>query len=462
MPSFKPLFVTSLSYVLFTMTMLVMCSSSLHAQSPGMASVEPEGAGWMKFKEKSDWDQLPEYIDPADFYVTNVKSKRDKYPEAINLVVNKPGMVLLATPASEPPPLENASDETNESFKFVPPEELVSTGWEPVGVATQNGLPQVLMRKNFDGRATVPLKLQRNLGPMIFNSTKSEFAQTLASLPAKKLDELPLQSPTVAVTETTSNSPGDSPAPPNSENTSPEGTPNMQPPPGGGLLGTLFGLAKTFTGDGPPPIPGNIPPGDGSKPIGPPPGGDGKKMAFIQSVSLDNMKCPVEREQVDRKFHADYRGGVVFFSSQEAQETFLKDTDQHSAAANYQLFLTGQAIQERCPISNNSFEEKYSMNVGYGKSVYFNSSSELRRLNGTQASYKLNKIFGNTAFERAFDIAIPDALPKDLDKAFPFENANSRHKEDRPDRNSNPLKPSPSSQNQDSNSKKEGSGKSRD
>ncbi|QDU80189.1 hypothetical protein Pla110_19130 [Polystyrenella longa] len=389
---------------------IMMLNAPLSAQSPNLASVEPQGVGLVKFTADPDWTQLPTFFNEQEFYISLIKGKRNKFPTEYQLKIKVPGLVLIATPLNEPPNLEGYDEEETEGMTFVAPSEFVKKGWEPVGVAMQKGLPQILMRKNFEIKGDINFMVQKNLGPFLFLPTKPEYAQTISSLDVVALDNLVNSTTEVTVTDASSTFPdGLSPGenvpvemkPNTSEQTEAQpGSPSAGQP--GGLVGTILGIAKALSGNGPVATPQEASPVNNK-----PQTGDNKAM-FIKNVSLEKIKCPVEREEVDRELHTDYRGGVVFFSNAESLEMFKKETDQNSAPANYQIFLTGQATQKRCPLSNNDFDEEYSMNVGYGKEVYFHSQSDLSRLEKTEASYKLLKMFGNTPFERAFEVAIPE------------------------------------------------------
>ncbi|MAT13997.1 MAG: hypothetical protein CMJ46_01860 [Planctomyces sp.] len=403
----------------FLSCMLLFCMSiTASAQEAKLAKVRPIQAGLAKFTGNS-WTGLPECINATDYYVTVVESKRDKFPTAFTLKVLEPGLVIMSTPMTEPPPDPQISEDTNNGFSFVPPSEFVDKGWEPVGMAVYAGIPHAVLRKNFAAVEDVSMTVQRNRAPFVFVTSKPEYATAIASLPTVSLAVESDEPSVTTTTDVTFNiAPNGGDGAPNMQND--PGQPSAGPPQSSGFLGALIGIAQSLSGGGPQGAPPDAfpatPPGGAPAQAIPP---ANLKQLFIASVPLDKMKCAVTRKEVDRQFYMDYREGVVFFSDAEAMEKFKENELPYSPVANYQLFLTGQATQVLCPLSRNSFDEEYSLGVGFDKEVYFNSMSELRELQGKDPGYVLTKIFGNTAFERSFEVAIPQEIPAAIPEANP-------------------------------------------
>ncbi|MEZ6049238.1 MAG: hypothetical protein R3C11_27400 [Planctomycetaceae bacterium] len=373
-----------------------------------MASYTVQNAGLVKFNPGQEWKQLPPYLQSGDFYFTLIKSKRNKYPTSISAKIAETGLMVMATPITEPPLVDpELKDES--PFTYVAPEDFLKEGWEPFGVIIYQDHPHVLMRKQIETKQAIEFSVQGNLSPFLFTTSKAEHVQAIKDSPV-----VSLQNPQIATSTT------------ESENGTPqstvtfnfptegaegaEGGPKMEEPMGG-VVGTLFGLAKAITGagDGPPPAANDLFSGGPAQPE------DQKKELFIKNVDLSQLKCPVERQPVSLEFHAEHNGGIVFFSNQAAVDAFTKDSDDYAAPANYQLFLTDQATQINCPISNNEMNDEYTMPVGSGKEVAFSTRSNLSRLETAAASYKLNKIFGDAPFQRSFEVSIPKVTPRAID-----------------------------------------------
>lgn len=60
--------------------------------------------------------------------------------------------------------------------------------------------------------------------------------------------------------------------------------------------------------------------------------------------------CPVSGQPAKPDIFAPHGGGKVFFATEEAKQTFTAGAAQFATAANYQLAVTGQAVQVACPV----------------------------------------------------------------------------------------------------------------
>src|SRR4030095_13582907 len=74
-------------------------------------------------------------------------------------------------------------------------------------------------------------------------------------------------------------------------------------------------------------------------------------------VKLDGVKCVVAASKDAKEANAvDYKGGKVFFCCMNCPKAFAADTAKFAAKANAQLVATGQAQQEKCPLSGQRID----------------------------------------------------------------------------------------------------------
>ncbi len=88
-----------------------------------------------------------------------------------------------------------------------------------------------------------------------------------------------------------------------------------------------------------------------------------KKAAKEGSKSKPAAKCPVSGEDISKDASVDYKGGKVYFCCPGCISKFKKDTAKYQAKANEQLVLTGQAKQEKCPLSGGKVNPDTKLKV---------------------------------------------------------------------------------------------------
>lgn len=110
--------------------------------------------------------------------------------------------------------------------------------------------------------------------------------------------------------------------------------------------------------------------------------------------------CPVSGKPASETIFAAHKGGRVFFDSDESKQKFSQNSAQYTPAANYQLFVTGQARQLKCPILNKNLGAT-AINVG-GIGVCCPGCQ--RKIAAMNQAQRLNLMFGNN-FDRFYVVA---------------------------------------------------------
>lgn len=122
-------------------------------------------------------------------------------------------------------------------------------------------------------------------------------------------------------------------------------------------------------------------------------------VAFAEGVKLDGVKCVVAGSKDAKEANAvDYKGGKVFFCCQNCPKAFSADTAKFAAKANQQLVATGQAKQEKCPLSGGALNAETKISVG-GADICF--CCEKCQAKAKESKDQTEFLFNDKAFEKA-------------------------------------------------------------
>lgn len=111
---------------------------------------------------------------------------------------------------------------------------------------------------------------------------------------------------------------------------------------------------------------------------------------FAQKAVKKGPACPVSGKPSDQNIFTAHKGGRVFFDSDESKQKFMASPAQYTPAANYQLVLTRQAQQVKCPIQGKPLGPT-SINVGGIGVCCPNCKAKVASMNQAQ---RLNLMFG--------------------------------------------------------------------
>tara|TARA_Y100001934_G_C12217467_1_gene709108 strand:+ start:660 stop:1094 length:435 start_codon:yes stop_codon:yes gene_type:complete len=127
---------------------------------------------------------------------------------------------------------------------------------------------------------------------------------------------------------------------------------------------------------------------------------------FISIVTVADADeaavCPVSGKPAT-KVATEYHGGEVYFCCKNCLKAFAADSDKYSVKANEQLVKTGQAIQEKCPISGGKVKQGTALEVD-GIPVAFCCKNCRKKVDQATGDAKLALVFGNEAFRKGFAV----------------------------------------------------------
>ena len=127
---------------------------------------------------------------------------------------------------------------------------------------------------------------------------------------------------------------------------------------------------------------------------------------FISIVTVADADeaavCPVSGKPAT-KVATEYHGGEVYFCCKNCLKAFAADSDKYSVKANEQLVKTGQAVQEKCPISGGKVKQGTALEVD-GIPVAFCCKNCRKKVDQATGDAKLALVFGNEAFRKGFAV----------------------------------------------------------
>lgn len=89
-----------------------------------------------------------------------------------------------------------------------------------------------------------------------------------------------------------------------------------------------------------------------------------------EAKKAPELKCIVAGTPAKADKTADYKGGKVNFCCDNCKGKFTADTAKYATAANHQLVQTGQAKQEKCPLSGGPTKADKTVEIA-GATVAF-------------------------------------------------------------------------------------------
>ncbi|HID23834.1 MAG TPA: YHS domain-containing protein [Planctomycetaceae bacterium] len=120
-------------------------------------------------------------------------------------------------------------------------------------------------------------------------------------------------------------------------------------------------------------------------------------------VNLKGIKCLICNMQVSEDISTDYKGAKLYFGCNGCPARFKANVDKYAAKANAQLVASKQAKQKACPLSGRPCKKQISMKVA-DTTVYFCCNGCKRRVAKLKGDAQVEKVFGDVAFEKGFEI----------------------------------------------------------
>ena len=124
-----------------------------------------------------------------------------------------------------------------------------------------------------------------------------------------------------------------------------------------------------------------------------------------------NTTCLVSGEEINIKSAetVNYKGGKLYFCCPGCSSDFEQNTKQYSAAANYQLVMTNQYVQETCPSTGRKIKNKTGakakiVKVG-GEDVALCCGGCLKKTSKMAESERKSFLFSDKSFKKGYVLA---------------------------------------------------------
>lgn len=115
-------------------------------------------------------------------------------------------------------------------------------------------------------------------------------------------------------------------------------------------------------------------------------------------------KCVVAKDKDAKESNSvEYRGAKVYFCCGNCPKEFGKNKDKYTTRANAQLVVTGQAKQEKCPLSGQELNADTKIKVG-GTEVAFCCNMCKGKVEKATGDDQLALVFADKAFDKGFKV----------------------------------------------------------
>lgn len=119
---------------------------------------------------------------------------------------------------------------------------------------------------------------------------------------------------------------------------------------------------------------------------------------------LNGAKCLVAAKNAAKADKSlDYRGAKIYFCCDNCPKAYEKDKAKYATKANHQLALTGQAKQEKCPLSGGDLNKDATADVA-GVKVTFCCNNCKGKVEKAEGDAKLELAFADAAFDKGFKV----------------------------------------------------------
>ena len=113
--------------------------------------------------------------------------------------------------------------------------------------------------------------------------------------------------------------------------------------------------------------------------------------------------CPVSGAAAKQSSAIDYKGGKLYFCCDGCPEAFKKDPAKFAAKANQQLVATGQAKQEKCPLTGGKLNSETVTEIA-GTKVCFCCNGCKGKVTKASTDEQVKMVFGDEAFAKGFKV----------------------------------------------------------
>ena len=119
------------------------------------------------------------------------------------------------------------------------------------------------------------------------------------------------------------------------------------------------------------------------------------------SKKSPELTCVVTGDKIDLDIAetSSYKNGKVYFCCGGCKEDFDSDNKKFSTKANYQLLVTNQYTQTRCPMTGGKLKADKIVAVD-GENVSFCCNNCVKK--ATKSDDKLSLLFTDVSFDKGF------------------------------------------------------------
>lgn len=116
------------------------------------------------------------------------------------------------------------------------------------------------------------------------------------------------------------------------------------------------------------------------------------------------LKCVVAGTPAKMDKSAEYKGGKVYFCCDECKGKFTADPKKYAVAANLQLAQSGQAVEEKCPLSGAKLNPEKTVEIAGVKVAFCCEKCQGKVAAETDAAKQKELVFSDTAFDKAYKV----------------------------------------------------------
>ena len=127
------------------------------------------------------------------------------------------------------------------------------------------------------------------------------------------------------------------------------------------------------------------------------------RLSADEKDKLNGAKCPVSGKAAKADHAGDYRDAKVYFCCDNCPAAFTKDKAKYANKANHQLVQTGQAKEEKCPLTGKELNKDATTDVS-GVKVAFCCNNCKGKVEKAEGDEKLALVFADTPFEKGFKV----------------------------------------------------------
>jgi YHS domain-containing protein len=120
-----------------------------------------------------------------------------------------------------------------------------------------------------------------------------------------------------------------------------------------------------------------------------------------EAAKAPELKCVVAGTPAKADKSAEYKGGKVNFCCDNCKAKFAADPAKYAVAANHQLVQTGQAKQEKCPLSGGPTKADKTVEIAGAKVAFCCENCQGKVAAEKDLAKQKEMVFSDAAFTKA-------------------------------------------------------------